>query len=165
MNLPPLIYREFYVPPSMITPIIYIGNYMNGAELALANPLDIRAVLNVSQEAPYPKRPNVNYLEVPFPDGKEIPDKAFKACMDFLMFQYETGTKTLVHCAAGASRSVGTVAAFLHLSNQLQLDAALNHIKKRRPVALPHPDILTSVRKMLKIWPYDGSMGNPTTRR
>lgn len=160
-NLPPLIYHEFYVPPSIITPVFYLGNYMNGAELSLANPLDIRAVLNVSTEPPYPKRPGVNYMEIPFDDGHAIPKEAFMKCMDFLMFQYETGTKTLVHCAAGISRSAGTLAAFMHISNQLPFDAALTHIKKRRPIVQPHPEIITSVRKLLKIWPYDGSMGEP----
>jgi protein-tyrosine phosphatase len=160
----PLIYGEFYLPPSEITPILFIGNYMNGAELILANPRDIRAVLNVSTEQPYKKRANINYFEVPFDDGHAIPVKAFTAAMDFLMLQYELGAKTLVHCAAGISRSVGTTAAFLHISGQLQFDAAIQHIKRRRPIAQPHPDITTSIRKFLKIWPYDGSMGEPIKR-
>jgi protein-tyrosine phosphatase len=160
----PLIYGEFYLPASEISPILFIGNYMNGAELTLANPRDIRAVLNVSTERPYAKRPGINYLEVPFDDGHGIPVKALTACMDFLMFQYELGAKTLVHCAAGISRSVGTSAAFMHVSGQMPFDAALNHIKKRRPIAQPHPDITTSIRKFLKIWPYDGSMGEAYKR-
>jgi len=154
MSQPPIIAGEFYLPPTEVTPILFVGGYINGAELALANPLDIRAVLNVSTEQPYAKRPGVNYCEVPFDDGRSVPEQAFNRCMEFLMFQYETGLKTLVHCAAGVSRSPCVAAAFLHVSDQMPFDAALNHIEWRRPTIRPHPDILTSVRKLLKIWPY-----------
>jgi len=156
----PLIVNEFYLPPSEITPILFIGNYMNGAELVMANPRDFHAVLNVSTERPYKKAPGLAYLEVPFDDGTPVPVKAFTACMDFLMFQYETGHRTLVHCAAGISRSVCITAAFMHLSDQMPFDAALNHIKKRRPIAMPHPEVMTSIKRFLKIWPYDGSLGD-----
>lgn len=157
----PLIYGEFYLPPSEISPILFVGNYLNGAELALANPRDFHAVLNVSTERPYAKRPGIAYCEVPFDDGAGIPVEAFTKCMDFLMFQYETGNRTLVHCAAGVSRSVCTAAAFMHISEQMPFDAALSHIKKRRPIAQPHPNVMTSVRKFLKIWPYNGDLGEP----
>ena len=99
----PLIHGEFYLPPSEISPILWLGNYMNGAELAIANPHDFRAVLNVSTERSYAKRPGINYCEVPFDDGHGVPPEAFAKAMDFLMFQYETGMKTFVHCAAGVS--------------------------------------------------------------
>jgi len=161
----PLIYGEFYLPPSEITPILFIGNYMNGAELVMANPRDFRAVLNVSTERPYAKRAGINYAEIPFDDGHGIPVKAFTAAMDFLMFQYELGAKTLIHCAAGISRSVGTTAGFMHISGMMDFDSALNHIKRRRPIAQPHPEIVTSIRKFLKIWPYDGSMGEAYRKR
>jgi len=157
----PVIVGEFYLPPSEITPILFIGNYMNGAEIALANPRDFRAVLNVSTEKPYQKAPGIAYMEVPFDDGHEISEKALTACIDFLMFQYETGKRTLVHCAAGISRSAAVAAAFMDFSDQMPFDAALNHIKRRRPIAQPHPAIITSLRKFLKIWPYDGSLGEP----
>ncbi len=164
MSRPPIIVGEFYLPPTEITPILFVGGYLNGAELALANPFDIRAVLNVSTEGPYGKRPGINYCEVPFDDGHGVPEQAFTRCMEFLMFQYETGLRTLVHCAAGVSRSACVAAAFLHVSDQLPLDAALEHIKRKRPIVQPHPTILTSVRKLLKIWPY-GPDGLEATSR
>jgi atypical dual specificity phosphatase len=160
----PIISGEFYLPPSEITPILWIGNYLNGAELVLANPRDFRAVLNVSTEQAYKKAPGIAYLEVPFDDGHSISVKAFTACMEFLMFQYETGKKTLVHCAAGVSRSAAIAAAFMHVSEQMTFDVALNRIKQRRPIAQPHPDITTSIRKLLKIWPYNGDLGEPYKR-
>jgi protein-tyrosine phosphatase len=162
MKNAPLIYTDFYLPPSRITPIIWVGNYNNGAELAIANPLDIRAVLNVSTEDPYGKRPGIEYKEVPFDDGYAYPEDAFQASMDFLMKQYEKGAKTLVHCAAGISRSSATVAAFMHISDQMPFDAAIQHIKKCRPIVMPHPNISNSLKKHLQIWPYDGSMGTLT---
>jgi histidinol-phosphate aminotransferase len=151
------IFKAMHFPPSYITPILYVGNYGNGAELYVQNPLDIRAVLNVSTEPPYQKRAGIGYLEVPFDDGAGIPEKEFLKCMEFMMFQYESGHRTLVHCAAGVSRSVSIAAAFMHLSDQMQFDGALQHIRHMRPIAMPHPQIVTSVRKHLKIWPYDGS--------
>jgi protein-tyrosine phosphatase len=159
-----VILSDLYRSPSEVTPILWVGNYFNGAELALANPHNFRSVLNVSTEEPYKKAQGIAYKEIPFLDGEDISSEAFEACMSFLMFQYETEQKTLIHCAAGISRSVCIAAAFLAVSGQMPFDAALDHVRKCRLLGHPHPRIVTCIRKHLKLWPYDGSLGQPSTR-
>lgn len=164
MDYPPtLVFGEFYTPPNEITPLLWVGNYLNGAELYIANPNAFKSVLNVSTEGPYRKNPGVAYLEVPFKDGGAVPADALRAVADFLVAQHEARHKTLVHCAAGISRSVTMVAMAMHLTGQLPFDGALQFVRQQRTIALPHPFVTNSVRKWLKVWPYDGSLGEPTS--
>jgi len=145
-------------PMSKITDLLYVGNYGNASRLADENLEGIQAVLNVSTEPPYQKIESIQYRDVRFDDGHEIPLHSFAEAIAFLQFQHETGHKTLVHCAAGISRSPSVVAAFLHHSKQYDLDLAWILIRKCRPIVQPHPFIVRSIKKHLKIWPYDGSM-------
>jgi protein-tyrosine phosphatase len=156
-----MIHTDFYhFPPSRITPLIWLGSYQNGADLALANPLDIRAVLNISTEEPYAKRAGIEYKEIPVEDGCAFPDAEFRACMDFMTEQHKKGAKTLVHCAAGISRSANIAAAFLYVSGQMPLELAVQHVKKCRPIVMPHPKTYNSIKKLLGVWPYGlGGLG------
>ena len=147
-------------PPSKITELLYVGNNHNAACLFGENLIGFHAVLNVSTEPRYLHRENVQYYDVPFPDGAEIPEDCFNRCMEFLLFNHNLKRKTLVHCAAGISRSPTTTAAFLHYSKQMDFPKAMLHIIACRPdpSVQPHPDVVRSVKKYLKLWPYDGSL-------
>jgi atypical dual specificity phosphatase len=149
------------VPMSKVTELLYIGNNGNGAHLIDENLLDIRAVLNVGTELPYHHHPDIQYCSIEFHDGIEIPECAFKNCMAFLHFQEDLGRRTLVHCAAGISRSPSIVAAYLFHSKKVHsLDEAFFCVRLARGIVHPHPLIVRSIKKHLKVWPYDGSMGN-----
>src|SRR5208282_3477593 len=63
------------------------------------------------------------------------------------------------NCAAGISRSVTITAAFMDYMGIADLDTALDRIRMARPIASPAPAVLASAKKMLGVWPYDGSMG------
>ncbi len=149
-------------PMSKITDLLYVGNYGNAARLTDENLEGIQAVLNVSTEPPYNQAESIQYRAIRFDDGHEIPLHAFAEAIAFLQFQHETGHKTLVHCAAGISRSPSVVAAFLHHSKQYDLDLAFNIIRKCRPIVQPHPLIIRSIKKHLHVWPYDGSTESPS---
>lgn len=151
-------------PMSKITNLLYVGNYGNAAHLLDENLEGIRAVLNVSTEPPYQHHRDIQYRDVPFHDGYEIPLHEFSEALAFLRFQHELGHKTLVHCAAGISRSPSVVAAFLHHSKQFDLDLAFNLIRKCRSIVQPHPLIVRSIKKHLHVWPYDGSMATEETQ-
>ena len=57
------------------------------------------------------------------------------------------GGNTLVHCAAGISRSVSMVQAYLMHTHNMPEEDALMHIRRVRPQANPDP----SFRRQLKI--------------
>jgi protein-tyrosine phosphatase len=148
------------VPISKIYDRLYVGGYVQASRLNTENPLGITTVLDVSTSAswersvPYVEAENIDYCHIPFPDGEDIPEKEFWECLNFLEDRYDKGCIILVHCAAGISRSVVLAASFMHFMKIMDFLDALEWIKKRRKIANPHVKILTSAKKILKIWPY-----------
>jgi len=152
------------VPISKIYDRLYVGGYVQAARLSTENPLKITAVLDVStaaaweRPASYTEAKGITYCHIPFPDGEEIPEKEFWECMAFLQQHYDSRIyqdgNVLIHCAAGISRSVVLAASFMHYTQIMDFLEALEWIKKRRTIANPHVKILTSAKKILKIWPY-----------
>jgi diacylglycerol kinase (ATP) len=143
------------ITPTQIDHRIYVGNYKNAADLALFNPFKITAVLCVHNEQGYEKRPDIIYMHQGFDDGYAIPEKQFEKCLAWLKFMHDAGHTILIHCAAGRSRSVVIAASLLHYLGIMTFDEALKHIAMRRPVASsPHPEVVLSAKKMLKVWPY-----------
>ncbi len=136
---------------------LFVSGYARAAELAYHNPHKITAVLCVHQRMDYDKNPNIIYMHVPFNDGEGIPPKQFVACLGWLKFMYENGHKILIHCAAGISRSVTILASFMHYEGICDFNEALDRIKMNRPNASPAAAVSTSAKKMLKVYPYDGT--------
>lgn len=136
---------------------LYVGGYARAADLSKDNPHKITAVLCVHQVMDYPKSPEIVYMHVPFADGQEIPPEAFAKALGWLKYMYENGHTILVHCAAGISRSVTVLASFMHYEGVADFYEALDAIRLSRPNASPAPAVLNSAKRMLKVYPYDGS--------
>ena len=151
---------EWYdaVPITEVYNRLYVGGYVQASKLPLSNPESIEAVLDVSTEPPYDEAKGIVYAHIPFDDGHAVPEGKFWACMRFLWEQYSQGKKVLIHCAAGMSRSVCIAAAFLYFAKIMNFEDAVNWVRERRRIAQPHRDVLISIRQILKVWPYDGSM-------
>ena len=145
------------LPMTQVGHRLHVGGYIAAADLAKDNPRGITAVLCVHQAMDYDQSPDIVYMHIPFHDGEAIPPPTFVHCLGWLKFMYENGHTILVHCAAGISRSVTIVASFMHYAGMAQFDAALDSIRMRRPVAAPAPAVLNSAKKLLGVYPYDGS--------
>jgi protein-tyrosine phosphatase len=145
---------------------LYVGGLIQGSNLGLSNPYGIQAVLDVHTEATweiaagveYKEAKDIVYAHIPFPDGEEIPAEKFWACMRYLSEQYQQGRTILIHCAAGVSRSVTIAISFLVFAHIMDWPEAETEVRQRRSIANPNVRILTSAKKLLRIWPYDGSM-------
>jgi predicted protein tyrosine phosphatase len=146
---------------------LYLGNINNTRALHHGNPLGIQAVLDVSEDDDYNRHPEIVYLRVPFPDGHEIPADAFAKCMEFLSVCWDNKLTIQVNCAAGISRSTSIVCSFIYLkkigyrfSPALDtIDRILEYVSKCRTIVHPNPSVFSSCKKHLKIFPYDGSLG------
>jgi protein-tyrosine phosphatase len=151
---------EWYdaLPVSKIYNRLFLSGYHAASLLNKDNPFGIDFVLDVSTEPPYEEAKGIEYCHIPFNDGAEIPEKKFWECMQVLFDRYQRGKNILIHCAAGISRSATIAAAFLHFAHIMQFADALAYITQRRAVVEPKEETLASVRKLLKVWPYDGSM-------
>lgn len=152
--------RDWYdiIPMSQIDHRLYVGGRKACADLVADNPLGITAVLNVHTDPDEKQVPGIMYKHVPFDDGYAIPEDKFIVCLGWLKARFEEGHVIYVHCAAGISRSVTILASFMHVMGIADFDDALYRIKQARPVANPAPATLLSAKKMLGVWPYDGSM-------
>jgi protein-tyrosine phosphatase len=146
------------LPMSQIHHRIFVGGRAACAEIAKDNCHKITAVLNVHSQPDDQLAPNVVYMHVPFDDGHSIPRNDFVKCLGWLKHMFEQGHTILIHCAAGISRSVTITASFMHFMGLADFDDALHQIKMIRPVANPAPATQLSAKKMLGVWPYDGSM-------
>lgn len=139
-----------------------MGGRAGANELVTANPQKITAILNVDHHPDEPRSPSIVYMHVPFDDGYAIPREQFVKALGWLKAAYEAGHTVFIHCAAGISRSVVMAASFMEFMGMADFDEALYNIKMRRPVANPAPAVLLSAKKMLGVWPYDGSMDAQT---
>jgi protein-tyrosine phosphatase len=147
--------------PHLIFEDLYLGSQVNAKDLSTnGNPMGIDVVLNVATDCQYEKNPSIQYVDIPFNDGYEIPEEQFRACMQALVGTHAQGKKVLVHCAAGISRSPTIVAAYLMGkwvggNFVLTIDQAVDHIRIIRNIVNPHPRILTSAKRYLNVWPYN----------
>src|SRR5271157_1040365 len=129
---------------SQISHRLFVGGQASAANLTESNPAKITAVLCVNQVMEYPQDPNIIYMHIPFDDGSSIPPRQFVKCLGWLKFMYENGHTILVHCAAGISRSVTILAAFMHYEGIMEFNDALDRIKMNRPNASPAPAVSRS---------------------
>ena len=80
----------------------------------------------------------------PFPDGVPIPTDLFQQAQHWLTTHWDAGSKILISCAAGQSRSVTMAIALVSRKARMPfLDAALDVIA-HVPGAYPHPSVLAS---------------------
>jgi protein-tyrosine phosphatase len=147
-------------PISQIHPRLFVSGQAQANHLAQYNPHGITAVLNLHHEPDIHLNPKIVYEHEPFPDGAEIPPKAFLKCMRWLKAMYDAKHTILIHCAAGISRSVTVTCAFMHYHGLMEFSNALNQVKTARPIANPAVRTLNSAKRMLGAWPYDGSVSD-----
>jgi protein-tyrosine phosphatase len=145
------------IPVSQISHRLFVSGYAEANNLAHNNPHKISAVLNVHQIPDEHQSPGIVYMHIPFEDGEEIPQRQFVKCLGWLKFMYEAGHTILIHCAAGISRSVTVTTSFMHYAGIAEFNEALDQVKKARPIANPAPKTLISAKRMLGVWPYDGT--------
>jgi histidinol-phosphate aminotransferase len=79
------------------------------------------------------------------PDRVALPGALIDEACNFLLDQTARGRRVLVHCEMGISRSPTIAAAYLHLTQGVDLGAALRSVRAARPVAEPHPALIASL--------------------
>jgi protein-tyrosine phosphatase len=145
------------IPISQVDHRLFVSGYAEANNLNHVNPHKISAVLDVHQTPDEHQNPDIIYMHIPFEDGEEIPQRQFVKCLGWLKFMHEAGHNILIHCAAGISRSVTITAAFMHYAGICDFNEAIERIKSARPIANPAPKTMLSAKRMLGVWPYDGT--------
>jgi len=123
---------------------IFIGDWHDGQNLQVRKEQVINVVLNLAEELDDPTWEGEVYKKVGFKDGEPIPHEKIKESVEFINEHMRKKHKILVHCAAGASRSIAILMCYMYECGW-DLDEALAFIRSKRPIANPNPVILNSI--------------------
>ena len=94
----------------------------------------------------------LSYFRPPGPDlWDEVSADITPAILPALAFidaarASDTGTRVLVHCVEGVSRSASVVIALIARDKKLSVEDALKFVQEKRPVANPNPAFLEQLR-------------------
>lgn len=137
MELPPLL------PVDHVTDGVYISGWRATLYPDYLRQAGITNVLKLFADIPY--FPNdFNVLENALDDGEFVPLDAMKRGANFVVEHVDAGQRVLVMCGAGISRSSTFVLAYL-LERGQDLRDAFVLLRKKHPVATPHPEMWRSL--------------------
>lgn len=137
------------INPNLIIDDIYLGNAYNASNFAMTEEYEITAVVNVTKSIPNFFQGTYKYLHIPIDDrnGESIVgyvDEFIK----FVDAQRKLGSKILLHCYMGASRSVSLMVAYLIKKHNMTLRKALLYVKKKRPGTNINQTFIDELRKL-----------------
>nr|XP_009925505.1 PREDICTED: dual specificity protein phosphatase 14 isoform X1 [Haliaeetus albicilla] len=124
---------------AQITPSLYLsrGSVASNRHLLLSR--GITCIINATIEIPNFNWPQFEYVKVPLADMPNAPISLyFDSVADKINSVARKHGATLVHCAAGVSRSATLCIAYLMKYHKVSLFEAYNWVKSRRPVIRPN---------------------------
>lgn len=125
---------------------LYLTNFQHAKDYKTLKALGVRQILTVGAELPRHGEPQFKAMHVRINDQpSENIKKHFNSTYNFI----KRGP-TVVHCAAGVSRSATIIAAFLMRKYQLTTDKALTHIWECRKVINPNYGFKEQLRQFEK---------------
>ncbi|XP_075698036.1 protein phosphatase Slingshot homolog 3 [Rhinoderma darwinii] len=140
--------------PSEIFPYLYLGSEWNASNLEELQKNKVTHILNVTREIDNFFPETFTYLNIRVLDEE---------CTNLLQYWKEThrfiynarqiGTRVLVHCKMGVSRSASTVIAYAMKEYEWTFEEALKYVKERRSIVQPNAGFLRQLQT------YQGILG------
>ncbi|XP_004627403.1 protein phosphatase Slingshot homolog 3 isoform X2 [Octodon degus] len=132
---------------SRIFPHLYLGSEWNAANLEELQRNRVSHILNMAREIDnfFPDR--FIYYNVRLWDEESaqlLPH--WKETHRFIEAARTQGTRVLVHCKMGVSRSAATVLAYAMKQYGWSLEQALLHVQELRPIVRPNPGFLRQLQ-------------------
>nr|XP_033777731.1 dual specificity protein phosphatase 14 [Geotrypetes seraphini]XP_033777732.1 dual specificity protein phosphatase 14 [Geotrypetes seraphini] len=122
-----------------ITSCLYLGRGSVASNRTLLLCRGITSIINATIEIPNFNWPQFEYVKVPLADMPHAPISLyFDSVADKIHSIARKHGATLVHCAAGVSRSASLCIAYLMKYHKVSLLEAYNWVKSRRPVIRPN---------------------------
>ncbi|KRT81814.1 hypothetical protein AMK59_5008 [Oryctes borbonicus] len=127
-------------PASRVLPFLYLGNSRDAADLTRLQDLRTTWVLNVTSQLPgYHEECGITYKQIPASDsGQQNLKQYFEEAFEFIENARKSGSKVLVHCQAGVSRSATIAIAYIMKYQQISLVEAYKMVKAARPIISPN---------------------------
>ncbi|KAK2499495.1 hypothetical protein MC885_015238 [Smutsia gigantea] len=132
---------------SRIFPHLYLGSEWNAANLEELQRNRISHILNMAREIDnfYPERFIYHNVRLWDEESAQLLPH-WKETHRFVEAARAQGTRVLVHCKMGVSRSAATVVAYAMKQYGWSLEQALRHVQELRPVARPNPGFLRQLQ-------------------
>ncbi|XP_078393847.1 protein phosphatase Slingshot homolog 1-like, partial [Cetorhinus maximus] len=133
--------------PSKIFDYLYLGSEWNASNLEELEQNGVGYILNVTREIDnfFPAR--FEYLNIRVYD-EEVTDllSQWEQSYRFILSARSSGSRCLVHCKMGVSRSASTVMAYAMKEYDWDLEQAYAYVKERRRVVKPNSGFLNQLR-------------------
>jgi protein-tyrosine phosphatase len=134
--------------PDRVLDFLYLGSMRTAQCVEVYNDLDIGYVLTAARNLEVVLGPGMKHLTLPFDDlpGEDI-SHFFDVSFKFIEEAVSAKRGILIHCFAGASRSVAMTMMYLMRKHRISADDALALIKQRRPAAHPNEGFVARLRR------------------
>ncbi|CAG9334820.1 unnamed protein product [Blepharisma stoltei] len=139
-----------YPPVSEIEPLLYLGSLQGAKDKELLESIGIQCIVQVLDEIHLDSLyETMDYLFIPLADWTSsnivmhLPN-----ALKFIHQNISQDKKVFIHCAAGVSRSVSIVCAYLMAKYHISYDRALKEVRNRRWCALPNPGFARQLRNI-----------------
>ncbi|KAM4846020.1 protein phosphatase Slingshot homolog 3 isoform 2-T2 [Thomomys bottae] len=132
---------------SRIFPHLYLGSEWNAANLEELQRNRVSHILNMAREIDnfYPERFTYHNVRLWDEESAQLLPH-WKETHNFIEEARAQGTRVLVHCKMGVSRSAATVVAYAMKQYGWGLEKALLHVQGLRPIARPNPGFLRQLQ-------------------
>uniref|UniRef100_A0A452HK59 protein-serine/threonine phosphatase n=2 Tax=Gopherus agassizii TaxID=38772 RepID=A0A452HK59_9SAUR len=134
--------------PTQIFDHVFLGSEWNASNLEDLQNKGVRYILNVTREIDnfFPgifEYHNIRVYDEEATDLLAYWNDTYK----FISKAKKNGSKCLVHCKMGVSRSASTVIAYAMKEYGWDLDRAYEHVKERRAVTKPNPSFMRQLEE------------------
>ncbi|XP_052049446.1 protein phosphatase Slingshot homolog 3 isoform X2 [Apodemus sylvaticus] len=132
---------------SRIFPHLYLGSEWNAANLEELQRNRVSHILNMAREIDnfFPERFTYHNVRVWDEESAQLLPH-WKETHRFIEDARAQGTRVLVHCKMGVSRSAATVLAYAMKQYGWGLEQALTHVQELRPTVRPNPGFLRQLQ-------------------
>lgn len=130
-----------------IFPHVYLGSEWNASNLEELQKNGVGYILNVTKEIDNFYPGTFDYLNIRvYDDEKTELLKHWDSTFRYIAQVKDRGSKVLVHCKMGISRSASVVIAYAMKAFNMSLEEALNLVKKKRTCIKPNQAFCTQLK-------------------
>lgn len=138
-----------WYPNEIVSDKVYLGNHVDADNKLHLGHLQVKHVMNVSNDVENLHTGEFNYTRISLPDNEEEDiGQHFERAFAFLDEAESKGERVFVHCHQGVSRSATIVLAYLMKKNDWSLKQAYSYVKDKRKQINPNIGFWKQLEKL-----------------